>query len=320
MDKAVRFLKIIGNGPKSHRDYTEKEAFALMEAIMEETVFSEAQLGALWLMMRNKTTTKDELMGILDAWETKFPPAIKQDKTLLLGNPFDGKKRSVSLSPFAACLLEQAGNSVYMGGVPGLGPKFGNTEAELFANFNPAKKLQTPTVWNANTLYPFYKSLIPSRNEIGLRSFMHTIEKCINPFGASHAILTLHHEPYIERFIHLAQTRFDSATLVFGEEGSCDLCLRKPTRYIRVTGSNIEENTLSLEDFPLKQLPSLKPGTIQQTVYFWKKALTEPSSDEAQWIIAQTALLLFALGQKKNLTENITQAHQLLLQMSRDAV
>lgn len=302
MHPAVKFLKIIGNGPHSNRNYTYEEAFALMEALIDGTIFSQAQLGALWLMMRRKTTTQEELMGFLDAWEKSFPPQANTTPSLLIANPFDGKKRSVYLSPLAACSIVKQGIPVIIGGAPDLGPKYGVTEQQLLTHprIKDLPLTDLPTLWNAHEQYPFYKALTASRNEIGLRSFLHTIEKCVNPFGATHAILTLHHEPYIERFIHIAQTRFQSATLLFGEEGSADLCWKKPTRYIRVNKDVIEEGVIDPQEWQLANLSTARPGGVDNTLTFWKTALTQKDSQEKRWITAQESLLWFALGRPLN--------------------
>ncbi len=312
MEKAVKFLKIIGNGPKSNRDYTCQEAFNLMQALIDGDIFSDAQLGALLLMMRRKTTTADELKGFLDAWEDRFPPQDRwsQQMSLLLANPFDGKKRSIALSSLAACSLVKQGIPVVIGGVDRLGPKFGATEQQLFQASKthklPIDQKYHPVLWDACELYPFYRPLIKLRNQLGFRSFLHTIEKCVNPYKATHAILTLHHDPYIERFIHMAQTRFESATLLFGEEGSADLCWKKPTRYIRVTGDIIEDGQIDPAEWQLPQLCSQRPGGVENTIAFWTTALTDPQSSEAVWLQAQTALLRFALGEGQHPYELFT--------------
>ncbi|MBF0199534.1 MAG: hypothetical protein HQL32_17595, partial [Planctomycetes bacterium] len=279
-------------------DFTSEEARKTMNLLMDNQ-FSQAQLGALFLVMRKKTMTSEEFDTFLDAWHTKYPPGKCVPSSLLLGNPFDGKKRSLPMSLFAAIILEQVGHPVFVGGTEGLGPKYGLGGGEVLASLKEScgtKLSLFPKYWDQDELFPFCKEVKEARNQIGLRSFLHTIEKCVNPFGAENAILTLHHQPYIERFVNYAQKNFKCSLLFFGDEGAADLGLRKAHQAIRVRGDQIEESQVDAKDFALEELKSEYSCTMEDCLKFWQKALIEGSSKELNWLKVHVALLLYALG------------------------
>ncbi len=182
---------------------------------------------------------------------------------------------------------------IHIGGCENLGPKYGLTSKQLF-DHPDLQAYQKPHLWDARSLFPFYDYCLESRNEIGLRSFLHTIEKCINPYGARHAILTIHHEPYIERFVSILQKRFTSGLLFWGEEGSCDLSFRKPSKYICVTPDRILEGEYDISE--LRKSVSFRPGNSETTLKFWHTAIEDRDSKEAECIISQMAVLLLAMG------------------------
>ncbi|OED34324.1 hypothetical protein AB834_06835 [PVC group bacterium (ex Bugula neritina AB1)] len=276
-----------------------------MSLLIFEKAFSRENLGALFLLMRRKTTTKDEIKGFLDAWEQAYPSPFKpfNTRSLLVSSPFDGKKRSVYLSPLVAGLLQEAGIPVVVGGARGIGPKYGLTERDLFSSENPFLQniplsLENyPVLWDACELYSFYEELISSRNEVGLRSFLHTIEKLLNPYGATHAILTLHHEPYVGRYFYAMEGRIENVTLVFGEEGTSDICWKRPTRYIRKIGQKKVEGFIDPKEWGLPKLDTHRPGGLKETSLFWEKALKDKGSSENIWVQAQQSFFKFALGE-----------------------
>lgn len=242
----VRLLKVIGNGPRSARDYTREESFQLMECLMSRQMTS-AQLGALFLSMRKKTTTELELLAFIEAWQTAYKE--KGELDLFVGSPFDGKARTLFLSPWAWSVLSmELGVRLSLGGSNEIGPKQGVRESQLLS-FLPLSLRDNIFLWDASKEYDFYDSCLNERNEIGLRSFLHTVEKCVTPYRCPYAFLTIHHRPYIERFIRLAQNFFETSFIVIGEEGTTDLMWYRPTVIIKVSRTQVDHMTLP----PLKQ-------------------------------------------------------------------
>lgn len=299
MHPAVEFLKIIGNGPRSSRDFTQEEAGRLIRALFDD-VFTESQLGALFLMMRRKSETRDEMIGFVNAWEALFPALQPMPDSLMVGAPFDGKKRTILMTPMAMLILTQAGYSIYAGGTQGLGPKHGITIMEVTDNILQQARfsgLTRPNIWNPSEFFPIYERWKKVRNEVGLRGFLHTVEKYLNPYKSNHCLMSIHHTPYMDLFLGSSEGRGRQITVTKGDEGSPDLHTKHNTVYTVLRDGKEEEGKVLLEEFGLTPVDYCGDTSPASVLRFWTQAITVPDSMEARWLVAQSALLLFAAGQ-----------------------
>lgn len=310
MHPAVEFLKIIGNGPRSARDFTQEEAGNLIRALFND-VFTDAQLGGLFLMMRRKSETQVEMIGFVNAWEGLFPQLESKPDSLMIGAPFDGKKRTILMTPMAMLILTQAGHSIYAGGTPGLGPKHGVTIMEVTDTILGQPRfssLLSPNIWNPSDFFPIYERWKKVRNEIGLRGFLHTVEKYLNPYKANHCLMSIHHTPYMNLFLGSSQGRGRQITVTKGDEGSPDLHTKHNTVYTVLRDGKEEEGKVLLEDFGLTPVDYCGDTSPASVLRFWTQAVSTPDSMEARWLVAQSALLLFAAGHGATPLSNREQA------------
>ena len=122
----MRFLlREIGQGPRAGRDLTRDEAREAMSLILSQHAVP-AQAGGFLLVQRYKGETPDELIGFAEAVRAGArTTAPKAEGLLDIGSPYDGRKKSIVVSPASAIVVAAAGVPVVMHGEKGIGPKFG---------------------------------------------------------------------------------------------------------------------------------------------------------------------------------------------------
>src|SRR5213593_3719125 len=119
------FLREIGQGPRAGRDLTRDEAREAMSLILSQQA-TPAQAGGFLLVQRYKGESPDELIGFAEAVRATARTIAPNVEGLLdIGSPYDGRKKSIVVSPASAIVTAAAGVPVAMHGEKAIGPKFG---------------------------------------------------------------------------------------------------------------------------------------------------------------------------------------------------
>src|SRR3989441_3191620 len=119
------FLREIGQGPRAGRDLTREEAREAMSLILSQQA-TAAQAGGFLLVQRYKGESPEELVGFAEALRASARTiAPKVEGLLDIGSPYDGRKKSIVVSPASAIVVAAAGVPVVMHGEKSIGPKFG---------------------------------------------------------------------------------------------------------------------------------------------------------------------------------------------------
>ena len=86
------------------------------------------------------------------------------------------------------------------------------------------------------------------REEIALRSNIHTVEKLYNLAGAAYSLIGLTHMPYLEKMLAAAtQMGFKRVMIVQGIEGNEDAPTSRPCRVFEWAGGEMREYRLDAE-------------------------------------------------------------------------
>src|SRR3989442_4312070 len=122
----MRFLlREIGQGPRAGRSLTREEGREAMALILSKEA-TPAQAGGFLLVQRYKGESPEELIGFAEAVRSSAQTiAPKVEGLLDIGSPYDGRKKSIVVSPASAIVIAAAGVPVVMHGEKGIGPKFG---------------------------------------------------------------------------------------------------------------------------------------------------------------------------------------------------
>ncbi len=263
------FVRKIGSGAHTHQDLTRAEMHRAMSLMLTQQA-TPAQIGAFFIAHRIKRPTGAELAGMLDAYEALGPrlDAIDHPKpVVVLAQPYDGRDRTLPLSPLTALVLASAGLPVLQHGGERMPTKEGLPLVAVWEalgiNWRQYSLGQIQKIFAETGLgflylprhFPQAEALVPYRREIGKRPPIATLEMLWVPYSGRHHLVAGFVHPPTEQTMREALTLrgTEEFTTVKGLEGSCDLpldrtaiiglgandrLLLKPQAY-GVAGSNI---------------------------------------------------------------------------------
>jgi anthranilate phosphoribosyltransferase len=335
MSKIFReFLKRIGSGTHTGENLTrqESETATLMMLSQEAT---PAQIGAFLIAHRIKRPTPEELAGILDAYDRLGP---KLDLTQLpfshpvtvMGNPYDGRSRTVPVTPITALLLVTAGVPVVLHGGDCMPTKYGLPLVEIwqqlgidFAALSLDRVRQLLAQTGLGFIYlPKHFSqandMVPYRDQIGKRPPFATAELIWSPCqGDVHLVAGFVHPPTDDRFqATLPMRGINYYTTVKGLEGSCDLaCSRTAIIGLGQPGDppsferfllNPRDYNFTHQDVPLE--------SNEQAIQEVRSVLQGKSSDLMDAAIFNGGFYLWRCGICEDVKAGFTEAERLIAQ------
>lgn len=253
-------LKRVGSGTHTSKNLSRPEA-ATATRMMLLCSATPAQIGAFMIAHRIKRPTPEELAGILDAFDqlgNKLQICPQhQHSPVVLGNPYDGRSRTVPVTIITGLILATANVPVVFHGGDCMPTKYGIPMIEIWqqlgVDFSQCNLAQAQSIYNQSNLgfiylpqhFPAAHNFVTFREQIGKRPPFSTAELVWCPIAPqSHIVAGFVHPPTEERFretFKIRQTK--DFTLVKGLEGSCDLA-RSRTGIIALSTSenNNSEN------------------------------------------------------------------------------
>ena len=229
------FIKKVGTGPSGHRDLSHDEAREAAGLLLSGQA-SPAQTGALLLGLRLKGETAPEMSGFLAALREliKRRPMAEsptgQRPDLDVGDPYDGRSRSTPYTVPGAILAGRAGLRICLHGLPGVPVKMGPGVLDAWKSLGHSEGLPGGTdnvvCLSQETFAPELASLLPIRQELGLRTLWNTVEKAVNPLLAPAQVIGIFHEPIVAKLHSALMSQASSPRrllFVAGVEGSTDL-------------------------------------------------------------------------------------------------
>lgn len=230
------YLKIVGNGRKTARDFTAAEAEEAFSMVMNGQA-SLAQVAVLMSAMRIKEESIDEL-AVFTRILRPYCQRLTQSQPDLVDIciPYDGRGKVPLLIPAAALIAAAAGAKVGMHGRLGqvLPPKFGVGIGDVLqclgvavhASLLDAGKIldQVGVSFVVSEQFaPCLTRFDQIRLDFGMRSFFNTIEKLVNPFNAETCMVGVFHQPVMKRVAQAAQAQgYARGLVVQGPEGSVE--------------------------------------------------------------------------------------------------
>ncbi|MDJ0555575.1 MAG: anthranilate phosphoribosyltransferase family protein [Microcoleaceae cyanobacterium MO_207.B10] len=256
-DRFRELLKIIGSGTHTGKNLTRSQAATAMEMMLEQEA-TPAQIGAFLISHRIKRPTGEELAGMLDAYNELGPKLHAQSsmgQVTVLGCPYDGRSRTVPVTPLTALILVTAGVPVIMHGGARMPTKEGVPFVDIWeglgVKWEKLSLTQVQQVFESKGLgfvyLPTHFSqadfLVQYRREIGKRPPLATMELIWIPFlGDVHLAAGYVHPPTEGMFRGALELRgVKNYTTVKGLEGSCDL----PSDRTNIIGLSMPSSSLS---------------------------------------------------------------------------
>ena len=234
------FVRILGKGKTGSRSLTRAEAHTAMGMILNGEV-KDTQLGAFLMLLRVKEESADELTGFVEAARATID-APHDIAVNLDWSSYAGKRKQLPWFLLSALALADNGLRIFMHGASG------HTKGRLYTeNALNALGITSATTWSEvndaldktqfafmplRNLCPPLQAMIDLRNDLGLRSPVHTLVRLLNPLRASYSIQSIFHPPYALRHQQTAADLGQPHASVFkGEGGEVE---RKPEALCKV--------------------------------------------------------------------------------------
>ncbi len=230
--------EVIGSGPKSAEDMTREQAREAFQRILAEDP-DYTTLGAFWLANRWKTNTPEELAGYTDVMrEECIEPAAPECNPVDCGANYDGKHTSALLGVGAGVVAAAAGTPV----VTHSGDRIPTQKATAYKNVLDELGVRTDLAPGESadmvdeTGFGFYyqpnfnpgiHALYDRRDQMGVRTFVNTIETLANPADADVHLGSFYHLAFAKKMCDLVaesdQLDFSKVIMFQGMEGYDDV-------------------------------------------------------------------------------------------------
>ncbi len=230
--------EVVGSGHKSAEDMTREQAREAMARILAGAP-SPTTLGAFWLANRWKRNTPTELAAFADVMcEESVTVAAPDCDPVDCGANYDGKHTTALLGVAAGLVAAEAGTPV----VTHSGDRVPTHEATAYKHVLDALGVRTtlsPDESAAMTdeigfgfyaqpaFNPGIDALLDRRREMGVRTFVNTIETLANPADAAVHLGSFFHLPFATRIIdavgEMRSQTLDRVIMVQGLEGYDDI-------------------------------------------------------------------------------------------------
>ncbi len=258
------YLREIGQGPRAGRDLTRQEAAAALGLILDGEA-TPAQAGGFLLLQRYKGESVDELLGFVDAYRARaslIRPAV--EGLLDIGSPYDGRKKSIVVSPASAIVVAAAGAPVVLHGEKDMGPKHGVPVGDVLEALGLDVDAQPAVVQGAieshGLGYMRQERFVPAvyaaralREEVALRTLFATVEKIANIAAARYSIIGIAHLPYKDKMLDAAGANsFERVLVVQGIEGNEDVPTSRPCRAFLREGDKTTQLTIDASEYGLE--------------------------------------------------------------------
>lgn len=241
------YLQRVATGPELSKDISFEEAHAAVGYILDGKV-DPVQAGVFLIALRMKRETDDENKGVLQAiLDVADKVIVPVDEVLDIADPYDGRIRSLPVSPFLPAVLAACGVPAVCHGLESVGPKYGVThrkvlraagiDVDLTPEEAAASVGDTEIGWtyiDQKAFCPKLHALVGLRNLIVKRPVITTVEVMVGPVRGrrrTHLMTGYVHKPYPAKYVVLARhAGFDSAMIVRGVEGGVIPSLQQPSK------------------------------------------------------------------------------------------
>lgn len=199
----------VGTGPKSAGDMTYDEAKEAARAILDGEP-EHTTLGAFLLANRWKTNTPEELAAYTDEIRSRAKKGVPKVDPVDCGANYDGKTKTALLSVAAGVTAAAAGTPVVAHSgdrVPmsmGCAYKHVLDELGVRTNLSPEESAELVDETGFGFYYqprfsPDVTALHDRRYEMGVRTFVNTVETLINPADADVHLGSFYHLAFAKR-------------------------------------------------------------------------------------------------------------------------
>ncbi|MFB6101632.1 MAG: anthranilate phosphoribosyltransferase [Haloplanus sp.] len=229
--------EVVGSGTKSAADMTREQAAEAMRRIFAGAP-DPTTLGAFWLANRWKHNTPTELAAFTDEMCERVEYATPDADPVDCGANYDGKGRTAILGVAAGVVAAAAGTPVAVHSGDRVPTQKQDAYKHVLDELGVATEL-TPRdsadmvdevgfgFYYQPTFNPAVADLFDRRDQMGVRTFLNTVETLANPAGASVHLGSFYHLAFAKKVVETFRTSafhdLDRVVMFQGLEGYDDI-------------------------------------------------------------------------------------------------
>lgn len=300
---------------------TQEEARAAAGEVFEDA--TEAQIGALLTALRAKGETEREIAGFAegmrDAARTITPRCTPLVDTCGTGgDDYD----TINVSTTSAIVTGGAGVPVAKHGNYSVSSSSGSAdvldEVGVQIDAEPAaveRAIEERGIgfMLAPVFHPAMKAVIGPRRELGIRTIFNVLGPLTNPAGASAQIVGVY-DPELVSVLASALSRMSvERALVVHGSGLDEIAIHGPTTVAEVTGSDIEEYTLTPDDIGLEQAPveAVAGGTPSENAEVLRGIVSgDIGGPKRDIVLANAGAAIYVAGEADSIESGVARARE----------
>lgn len=295
---------------------TREQARDAMEFLLTEEA-APAQISAFITAMRFKGTEKAEFLGFLDAIYAHSIQINPKVQGLLNSNgPYDGRKKSILLTPGAAIVVAAAGVPIVLHSSSDLPPKYGITTAQVLEYLGIPALLEPEDVelqieqkgfgfLHASRFLAIYEKFRPIRQLLGYRSFIHTCEVILNPAGAKNIVFGAAHDHFMLKLSEvLIERGAENIFAVAGIDGSDEAPLAE-VEVVEYRNGQSRTMKIRPEDYGLKRQERMPCLNARETALAIERTLNRQDDTYRDSIVFNSAIRLYTAGKVESIQAGV---------------
>tara|TARA_B100000378_G_scaffold149750_1_gene120893 strand:- start:19 stop:1050 length:1032 start_codon:yes stop_codon:yes gene_type:complete len=299
------------------QDLSREEISSVMNQILTGSA-SEAQIGAFLVSLSFKGESVDEVIGSAQVMR-KLSSKVSVDKKNLVDTCGTGGVgiEIFNVSTTAAFVASSCGAKVAKHGNRSATRKSGSADlleaAGVAIDLNPEQvKTCIEEVGLGFMFAPAHhsamKHAVGPRKELAIKTIFNLLGPLTNPAGALNQVLGVFDVRWVRPIAEVLKGLGSQHVLVVhSEDGLDEISIAAPTQVAELKDGNIEEYSISPQDFNLKTLSieELKVDSPQASLELAKKALSDKHLAASQMVAMTAGAALYVSGLAKELEEGI---------------
>ena len=299
------------------QDLSREEISSVMNQILTGSA-SEAQIGAFLVSLSFKGESVDEVIGSAQVMR-KLSSKVSVDKKNLVDTCGTGGVgiEIFNVSTTAAFVASSCGAKVAKHGNRSATRKSGSADlleaAGVAIDLNPEQvKTCIEEVGLGFMFAPAHhsamKHAVGPRKELAIKTIFNLLGPLTNPAGALNQVLGVFDVRWVRPIAEVLKGLGSQHVLVVhSEDGLDEISIAAPTKVAELKDGNIEEYSISPQDFDLKTLSieELKVDSPQASLELAKKALSGKHLAASQMVAMTAGAALYVSGLAKELEEGI---------------
>jgi anthranilate phosphoribosyltransferase len=322
--------EVVASGPKSADDMDRTQAREAFQRILDLTP-DPTTLGAFWLANRWKKNIPEELGAFVDVmYEESVVGAEPDADPVDCGANYDGKARSALLGVAAGIVAAAAGTPVVVHSgdrVPSqkeVAYKHVLDELGVRTELEPEESAAMVDEHGFGFYYqpnfnPVVDALWDRRDNMGVRTFVNTVETLANPANADVHLGSFYHLAFAEKMVDTVResehASFERVLMFQGMEGYDDVRPGSTTVAEWDEGSDLEDFTIETPEYGMDfesedlHVDDVAADSADITLDVLSGERTDQFRDA---VLVNAALRMYARGDVTSLEDGIDQAEHVI--------